>query len=64
MPKPRTSSAVKRRYNAKTYTRVTVELRKELVAEWEAKLAEDGMSKAEFIRQAMQGYLGINTDTE
>ena len=53
----RTSSAVKQRYNAKTYTHVNVQLRKELVEQWEAKLAEEGLSKAEFIRRAMQQYL-------
>ena len=54
----KTSSEVKKRYNVKVYKQVAVQLKKELVAEWEAKLAADGISKAEFIRSAIQAYLG------
>jgi len=57
MSKPRTSSAVKRRYNEKTYKAVSVQIQKALVEQWEARLAEENMSKAEFIRRAMIEWL-------
>lgn len=52
-----TSWQVKAKYNKKVYKSVSVQLKKELVAEWEAKLAKDGISKAEFIRNAINNYL-------
>jgi len=55
----KTSSQVKARYNKKVYKTVSVQLKKGLVADWEVKLAADGLSKAAFIRNAMQEYLGI-----
>ena len=53
----KTSSAVKRRYNRKTYKEVRAMLKKELVEEWESEIAQDGISKAEFIRSAIEKYL-------
>lgn len=53
----KTSTAVKQRYLDKTYSQIAVRLPKELVAEWEAQLKTDGISKAEFFRQAIQSYL-------
>lgn len=53
----RTSSAVKNRYNRKTYKTVQAMLKKELVEEWETELANDGISKAEFIRRSIEDYL-------
>jgi metal-responsive CopG/Arc/MetJ family transcriptional regulator len=53
----KTSSAVKRRYNAKVYRQIAVSLKRELVDEWEQKLAQDGIAKAEFIRDAINAYL-------
>lgn len=49
--KPRTSSAVKRKYNQKTYKRIAVDLRFADYDEFE-KLRGD-MPRAEFIRQLM-----------
>lgn len=49
--KPRTSSAVKRKYNQKTYKRITVDLRFADYDEFEELRGE--MSRAEFVRQLM-----------
>ena len=57
IPMSKTSTAAKQRYLDKTYSQVAVRLPKELVAEWEAQLKTDGISKAEFFRQAIQSYL-------
>jgi conjugal transfer/entry exclusion protein len=53
----KTSSAVKQRYNEKAYTQVSTRLKKDLVSAWEGKLAADGITKAEFMRGAIQRYL-------
>lgn len=55
--KTHTSTAVKRRYNKKVYRSVTIQLRKELVAEWELELQKDNIAKAEFVRNAINQYL-------
>jgi len=54
----KTSNAVKQRYNEKNYKQVKVSLKIELVEQWEKKLQEDSISKAEFIRSAIMKYLG------
>ena len=56
--KTKTSTAVKNRYNAKTYKTVQTKLKKELVERFEAKLESDGIGKAGFIRDAITDYLG------
>jgi metal-responsive CopG/Arc/MetJ family transcriptional regulator len=53
----KTSSAVKNKYNAKTYKRMTISLKKELVEEWEIELNKDGIKRTEFIRNAIEKYL-------
>jgi metal-responsive CopG/Arc/MetJ family transcriptional regulator len=53
----KTSSAVKNRYNSKTYKAIHVLLSKELVADWEIALKEDNISKSEFIRNAINEYM-------
>lgn len=50
--KTHTSTAVKRRYNDKTYTRFSADLRNETFAEIDAWLKERGMSRATFIKTA------------
>jgi hypothetical protein len=50
--KTTTSTAVKRRYNDKTYTRFYADLRNEDYAEINAFVQQKGWSKAEFIKQA------------
>ncbi len=52
-----TSSAVKRKYNNKVYKQIKVELKKEIVEQWEIAIKSDGISKAEFIRNAITEYL-------
>ncbi|MCH5209477.1 MAG: ribbon-helix-helix protein, CopG family [Oscillospiraceae bacterium] len=52
-----TSWQVKQRYNRKVYRAIGVQLKKELVEEWEEAIKEDGISKSEFIRYAITQYL-------
>lgn len=52
-----TSSKVIQRYKNKVYKRIVADLPKELVAEWEQKLSDDGIGKTEFIRNAIIEYL-------
>ena len=56
--KTHTSSAVKQRYNQKTYTAVTAMLPKELAAQFKTKCAEAGVSQASVIKAAVEAYLG------
>lgn len=53
-----TSSAVKNRWNKTHYKQITAQLNKELVIRLEEKLKADGITKAEFIRNAIKQYLG------
>lgn len=55
--KPRTSSAVKRRYNAKVYDAVRATLPKELVAQFKAKCVEKGISQAQVVKKAIEAFL-------
>ena len=55
--KTHTSSAVKRRYNAKTYSSVTAMLPKELVAVFKTKCAERGVSQASIVKAAIERFL-------
>ena len=57
----KTSTASKQKYLNKVYTQVAVRLPKELVAQWEEKLNADHIGKAEFFRNAIQRYLGNDT---
>ena len=58
----KTSSASKQKYNSRVYKQVTAQLSKELVERWEKQLAIDGIGKAEFIRNAINSYLGEITE--
>lgn len=55
--KTHTSSAVKRKYNSKVYARVSVELPKELVAEFKALCKENGESQASIVKKAIEQYI-------
>jgi predicted DNA-binding protein len=55
--KTHTSSAVKYRYNSKTYGTIGVQLPKELVAEFKAKCSERGVSQAQVVREAVEAFL-------
>ena len=52
-----TSSLVKNAWNKKHYKQVATQLPIELVEEWEAKLKLEGITKADFIRNAIKLYL-------
>lgn len=53
-----TSSAVKNKWNKEHYKRISVMLDIDLVKQWEEKIKTDGISKAEFVRNAINSYLG------
>ena len=52
-----TSYAVQKRYRGKTLRKVSIDLKIDLADKWEEKLKEDGISKAEFLRNAINSYL-------
>lgn len=58
--KTHTSTAVKRRYNDKTYTMVRASLPKELVARFKAKCEADGIPQAQVIKKAVVDFLDEN----
>lgn len=52
--KTTTSTAVKRRYNDKTYTQFRAPLRNEVYKEIDAYIQSKGWSKADFIKKAYE----------
>jgi hypothetical protein len=52
-----TSYAVQKRYREKTLRKVSIDLKIELADKWEEKLTEDGITKAEFLRNAINNYI-------
>lgn len=55
--KTRTSTAVKNKYNAKVYDKITFAVPKAMAQEFKAKCAENGDSMASIFKSAMQAYL-------
>lgn len=55
--KTHTSSAVKRRYNAKTYGSVSVMLPKDLVAAFKEKCRQEGVSQAQVVKEAVERFM-------
>lgn len=55
--KPHTSAAVKNRYNAKAYERVTVCVPKEEGEAFKAKCNELGISQAQVLKDAIKAFL-------
>lgn len=55
--KAETSSAVKRRYNQKTYGVVTAYVPKELAAAFKEKCAAEGIPQAQIIKAAIEDFL-------
>lgn len=55
--KTETSSAVKRRYNQKTYGAVTAYVPKDLAAAFKEKCAADGIPQAQIIKKAIEDFL-------
>ena len=56
--KTRTSSAVKRRYNAKHYKKFMAEIKFEFFDRIEAYRKKENMSRAEFLQRAMDRLEG------
>lgn len=52
-----TSSSVKNRYNAKTYERITVSVRKEKAKAYKVKCVEKGISFSEPLHNAIDQFL-------
>lgn len=52
-----TSWQVRERYNQKTYSRITVKLKKDLVKAFDEAREEDNLTRAEFVRRAINQYL-------
>lgn len=52
-----TSWQVRERYNQKTYSRITVKLKKELVKEFDEAIKKDNLTRTEFVRRAINQYL-------
>ena len=59
--KSETSSAVKRRYNQKTYGAVTAYVPKDLAAAFKDKCAVKGISQAQIIKKAIEDFLSEYT---
>lgn len=55
--KTKTSSAVKDKYNKKTYDSIAVRIPKDLAEAFKAKCAQEGISQAQIIKKAIEDYL-------
>ena len=55
--KSKTSSAVKQRYNQKTYGAVTAYIPKETAAAFKAKCLAEGIPQAQIIKKAIEDFL-------
>ena len=53
----RTSTAVKRRYNEKTYTVISASVPKETAAAFKEKCAAEGIPQAQIIKKAIERFL-------
>ncbi len=60
--KTKTSSAVKDRYNKKTYDVIAVRVPKELAEAFKSKCAQDGIPQAQIIKNAIENYLKCDAD--
>ncbi|GHU46836.1 hypothetical protein FACS1894120_4310 [Clostridia bacterium] len=56
--KTHTSSTVKNRYNAKTYDRITVNVKKEVAEKFKKKCEERGEPFSQVFHRAITAYLG------
>ena len=56
--KTKTSTAVKRRYNEKTYGTVTAFIPKDLAGAFKEKCKSEGVSQAQIIKKAIEDFLG------
>lgn len=55
--KTTTSSAVKQRYNQKTYDVISIRAPKEMAEAFKAKCAADGIPQAQIIKKAVEEFL-------
>ena len=55
--KTKTSTAVKTRYNSKTYDVISVRIPKEMAAAFKEKCAETGAVQAQIIKKAIKEFL-------
>lgn len=55
--KTRTSTAVKQRYNQKTYGAVTAYVPKEMAEAFKKKCADEGVPQAQIIKKAIEAFL-------
>lgn len=53
----KTSWQVKQRYNEKVYSRIGVQLERDLVEAFKTKCSERGISQASVIREAIERFL-------
>ena len=58
--KTHTSTEVKYRYNKKTYEEVRANLPKDLVAQFKARCAAEGIAQAQVIKKAVIDFLSKN----
>lgn len=57
--KTKTSTAVKARYNNKTYEQVRAYIPKELAKAFKQKCADEGVSQAQIIKKAVEDFLAV-----
>lgn len=55
--KTKTSTAVKKRYNEKVYSSLSVKIPKEMFSAFKEKCIEQNISQAGFIKKAIQEFL-------
>ena len=55
--KTKTSTAVKRRYNEKTYTVISTRIPKEMAERFKGKCAADGVPQAQIIKKSIEDFL-------
>lgn len=55
--KTTTSTAVKAKYNAKTYDRIVVNVRKEIAEQYKAKCDELGIPYSQPLHEAIENFL-------
>lgn len=55
--KTTTSSAVKQRYNQKTYDVISIRVPKNMAEAFKAKCAADGIPQAQIIKKAIEEFL-------
>ena len=55
--KTKTSTAVKQRYNQKTYSAVTAYIPKETAAAFKEKCSAEGVPQAQIIKKAIEEFL-------